>query len=103
MADEPKPPPPQDPGTPAPPVTPPDVKKGANAKTPREIQLEKKISALEDDVSGLKGWRDEVNALMADMGLGAKKPAVLEPPALPGIAKKKGFMDELSEDLGLEV
>jgi hypothetical protein len=70
-------------------------------KSPREIVLEKKLSTLEDEVSGLKTAVTGINDWLAGLGLGGKQAA---PAPVPGIAattapEKKGFMEGLMDDL----
>jgi hypothetical protein len=82
------------------------VKKTA-IKTPKEIELEKKVSRLEDDIDGLKGWQAEMNSFLADLwpkdrpAAGSGKAP--DPPAVPTVpTPKEGFWNELNRSLGLE-
>ena len=87
---------PQDGGSPTadPPPSVKIVKKTQGIKSPREIQLEKKLSELEDKVDGLFGWQQEVNTLMADSGLGGKVAPARKP------RDKNSIFDELEAFFG---
>ncbi len=60
---------------PAPPASPAVVKKTTALKTPREIQLEKELAHTSDRLSGLEGWKAEIDAYLAANRLPAQLPA----------------------------
>ena len=69
---------PASPPAPQPPAAPatPKVVAKTPIKTPNEIRLEKEVAGLRDEVDGLKGWKDEVNASLESLNVGAPpKPA----------------------------
>ena len=78
---------------------------GSAAKPPSTVALEKKVAVLEDDLTGLKGWRDEINAFLADVGLGSGKtpppkptaPAAGLPEAKPPV--KKGVLEDVYDTI----
>ena len=96
-------PPPTGTGTPPvagePPSSPATVKKTA-IKTPKEIELEKKVSRAEDRLDFLESWQKETNAWFASLNLGDKPPP--KPPASGPAAPKKGFLEEMGDFCGLD-
>lgn len=95
---------------PAPPNAPGVVKKTA-VKTPNEIALEKKLAVVEDKLSGLEGWKSEVDSLLEGLGAGAPSPAPVkvksvnapapapvDPPA-PTPQTRKGFLETVESDI----
>jgi len=74
-------------------------------KSPREIQLEKKVSVLEDKVGGIEGTLGELNKWLADMLPGGKPPPTPKetspapnPQQVP--TRKRTFTDEVNDVLG---
>jgi len=84
----------------APPASPPTVKK-TPLKTPREIELEKKVSVLEDKTTALEGTITEINNFLADLGIGSGKPApkLDADPAKPAPPRKGGVFAEIERDI----
>lgn len=83
----------------APPPSPAAVKK-TPLKTPREIELEKKLSVVEDKLTTLEGWQKEVNSWMEGLDLNAGKAVPV--PIYDKKAARKGFLHDVAVDLGLE-
>jgi hypothetical protein len=83
-----------------PPLSPPVVKNTPGIKTPREIQLEKKVSVLEDKVGGLESALNGLNTWLADALPGTTPPAPVNPadPNKPA-APEKGFIERLVDDI----
>lgn len=51
---------------PEPPASPKIVQKTRDVKTPREIQLEKELSATQDRLSRLESWREAMDRYLAE-------------------------------------
>lgn len=92
--------PPTPPADPAKAPGSPGIVKKTSLTTPREIELQKKVSVLEDKVTGLESTMAEVNAFLADQGIGAKpkpvpvaKPKPADPAALLPPAKAANDVD----------
>lgn len=76
------------------------AKAGARAKLPAQVDIEKALSRLEDNhaqldakVSGLTEWLDQLFP-------GGKAPSP-KASTVSGAAPRKGFWDEIEEDLGM--
>lgn len=51
---------------PEPPASPKIVQKTREVKTPREIQLEKELAEIQDRLSRLESWREEMDRYLAE-------------------------------------
>ena len=82
------------------PVSPPAVKK-TTIKTPREIELEKKLSETEDRLGTVETALNEVNTFLESSGLRSKpgKDKSGKPIGEPAKPAKKGFLAQVEEDL----
>lgn len=71
------------------------------SKPPALVAVEKKVAALEDDLSGFKGWQAEVNSLLEGLGVGGpvpiRKGKSNAASATP--APARGFIDDVNETL----
>lgn len=81
------------------------VKKTPSIKTPREAELEKALSRLEDQVSGLASWRSDVDRYMAETGGKVPSKPTRPPGSAPSTAQtepKRGFFGNVGKELGIE-
>lgn len=84
----------KEPKEPSPEPSSPAVVKKTALKTPREIELEKKVSSLEDKVSDFETWQAEVNSFLENLQLPG-------PSKTKSAPQKGGFLDDIAKDLGL--
>lgn len=74
---------------------------GSNQKPPSIVALEKKVSFLEDDLTKLKGWRDDINTFLAKVGIGSDQtpPAKSQSAAIAAPAPGKGVLEAINDEL----